>query len=405
MASIKLILRSDKTDGTGEAPLFMRIIKDRKAKFMSIGLKFKPSEWDEEKQRVKKNHSNSARMNAFITSKIAEAEGQMADLQRKKKDVSAKKLKEAILGKAPENYFEFVYNRLEKTKPFTKYGCWSLYLNNTKKLESFVGSRDFYFDDITVSFLNDYKEWMANKRKNNPTTIAYNFKIMRKFFREAIREDVVAPSLYPFDKFTISAPLPVKHFLSKEQLEALKNLEVKSTTNASVHRDMFVFACYAGGLRFADVIELQWQNFKEEEQRIVKPIRKTGRLHQFKLPTVAMEILKKYRKAGAQPTDFIFPILPDNPEYMQNGEYHYKKKLAALHTANNNLHTFGKQIKLPFTLTFHASRHTFATQALNNGMRIEFVSKLMDHCNIGITQVYAKIIDKELDAAVEMYMN
>lgn len=405
MASVKLILRTDKLDGTGEAPLFMRIIKDRKAKFMTLGLKFKPSEWDDEKQRVKKNHSNSARMNAFISQKIAEAEGQMADLQRKKKDVSAKKLKEAILGKAPENYFEFVYGRLEKTKPFTKFGCWNLYMGNTKKLEQFVGSRDFYFDDMTVSFLNDFKEWMINTKKNNPTTIAYNFKIMRKFFREAIKEDVVAPSLYPFDKITISAPAPVKHFLSKEQLEALKNLEVKSTTGACVHRDMFVFACYAGGLRFADVIELQWQNFKEEEQRIAKPIRKTGRMHQFKLPSVAMEILKKYKREDAKPTDFIFPLLPDNPEYMQSGEYHYKQKLSKLATVNNNLHTFGKQIKLPFTLTFHASRHTFATQALNNGMRIEHVSKLMDHCNIGITQVYAKIIDKELDKAMAEAFN
>ena len=31
MATVKLILRTDKTDATGEAPLFMRIIKDRKA--------------------------------------------------------------------------------------------------------------------------------------------------------------------------------------------------------------------------------------------------------------------------------------------------------------------------------------------------------------------------------------
>ena len=65
----------------------------------------------------------------------------------------------------------------------------------------------------------------------------------------------------------------------------------------------------------------------------------------------------------------------------------------------------GKRLELPFSLTFHISRHTFATRALNNGMRIEHVSKLMDHTDIGITQVYAKIVSSELDKAVDQYIN
>ena len=59
---------------------------------------------------------------------------------------------------------------------------------------------------------------------------------------------------------------------------------------------------------------------------------------------------------------------------------------------------------LPFKLSFHLSRHTFATNALNNGMRIEHVSKLMDHRDISTTQVYAKIISEELDKAVDNYI-
>ena len=79
MASTKIVLRIDKIDNTGHAPLFMRIIKDRKTKFLSLGLKLKENEWDSEKQRVKKNHPNSTRLNANISNKIAEAEGQIAD--------------------------------------------------------------------------------------------------------------------------------------------------------------------------------------------------------------------------------------------------------------------------------------------------------------------------------------
>jgi site-specific recombinase XerD len=35
-----------------------------------------------------------------------------------------------------------------------------------------------------------------------------------------------------------------------------------------------------------------------------------------------------------------------------------------------------------------------------NGMRIEHLSKLMDHTDISTTQIYAKIISEELDKAV-----
>jgi integrase/recombinase XerD len=61
-------------------------------------------------------------------------------------------------------------------------------------------------------------------------------------------------------------------------------------------------------------------------------------------------------------------------------------------------------MKLPFDLSFHLSRHSFATNALNNGMRIDHVSKLMNHRDISTTQVYAKITSEELDKTVDSYI-
>ena len=71
---------------------------------------------------------------------------------------------------------------------------------------------------------------------------------------------------------------------------------------------------------------------------------------------------------------------------------------------NFQLNQMGKKMKLPFPLSFHLSRHSFATNALNNGMRIEHVSKLMDHQDISTTQIYAKIISEELDKAVDNFI-
>jgi integrase len=158
------------------------------------------------------------------------------------------------------------------------------------------------------------------------------------------------------------------------------------------------------GLRFGDVIELQWKHFSNEDNRITKVIRKTGRQHSFKLGSVAIEILDKYKTEYSQPEDFIFPIMEYSDQYFK--DYFFRSRETERHNAlcNFHLNNFGKTLKLPFSLSFHLSRHTFATRALNNGMRIEHVSKLMDHYSIGITQVYAKIISEELDKAVDEYI-
>ncbi len=39
MASIKLVLRTNQEDKTGHSPLYIRGIKDRKAKFVATGVK------------------------------------------------------------------------------------------------------------------------------------------------------------------------------------------------------------------------------------------------------------------------------------------------------------------------------------------------------------------------------
>lgn len=404
MASIKLVLVVKKIDASEHCPLYIRVIKDRKVKYVSTGLKLKENEWDEDKQRVKKNKVNSARLNAFLASKIADAESLVADEERKSTSVSAKKLKRAIKGMPSVNFFQYAEKRCESLKGNLSIRTVSNYKKYTKKFENFVGHKDLNFDDISVTMLNDYVAYMGNKLKNGPTTQNYSLLVLSIMFKAAMNEDLIPETMYPFSKVKVKKEKGKRLFLNKDQFRKFRNIQLESFSKEDIYRDMFMFSVFAGGLRFSDVLSLKWQEYCEDEQRISKVIRKTGRLHALRIGEDAVNILNKYKNTDATKNDFIFPLIPDVAFFDKDEEYQQRMINNNTSLCGIRLRKIGKDLELPFTLSFHLSRHTFATNALNNGMRIEYVSKLLDHTDIGITQIYAKIINEELDKAVDNFV-
>lgn len=405
MASIKLVLRTQQADATGKAPIYIRLIKDRKAKFVATGVKAKTTEWDEGKQKLKKNYTNSARMNAFLSQKVADAEAQVADHERTKKSVSARKLKEAIKGKADPNFFDYCDSRLEKLKGLVSYRTTVIYEGHIKKFEKFLGYRDFYFSDINVGILTDYATYCKKKLKNSNTTVFTSIRVLSFFYNDAMEEELIPLVASPFYKVDVQKNNVQRLFLNKKQIEDLENLDLSQRPKTIVHRDMFLFSVFGGGLRISDVMLLQWKSYDEETQKITKVIQKTQKQHAFKLGAKSIAILNKYKPKNPDPEAFIFPVLENPQRIFTDDKYKTERIANKVHLGDIHLRKMGKELNLPFNLHFHLSRHTFATNALNNGMRIEHVSKLLDHATIQQTQVYAKIVSEELDNAVDKYIN
>ena len=70
--------------------------------------------------------------------------------------------------------------------------------------------------------------------------------------------------------------------------------------------------------------------------------------------------------------------------------------------ADARLRTLVKHAGITKKVSFHVARHTFATLTLTYGADLYTVSKLLGHCNIRTTQIYAKIVDENKRKAVNL---
>ena len=76
----------------------------------------------------------------------------------------------------------------------------------------------------------------------------------------------------------------------------------------------------------------------------------------------------------------------------------------------NQFLLFLNHLRLPYSipksfallLAFHTARHTFATMMLTLGADLYTTSKLLGHTDVRMTQVYAKIVNKKKDEAVNL---
>ena len=64
-----------------------------------------------------------------------------------------------------------------------------------------------------------------------------------------------------------------------------------------------------------------------------------------------------------------------------------------------------KAAKIDKKISYHCSRHTFATIMLTLGADLFTTSKLLGHANVTTTQIYRKIIDKKKTEAVNLVDN
>ena len=158
MATIKLLLRRQKAKENGTIPIYLRLIKDRKAQFISLNFSVLEKEWDEDKQRVRKSNPNSNQLNAFLSQKVAEAERLSCAMQNERKQVQTSEIKQELIGltKPKTDIFKFGERYYKTFDAKGKYASFVLYRSIFGKLSEYTKGKPLFIEDMTLGFLKDY---------------------------------------------------------------------------------------------------------------------------------------------------------------------------------------------------------------------------------------------------------
>lgn len=342
MASVKIVFRKDKLNKYGKAPIHFRMIKHRRIRYIASGIMLEQKYWSDLKNGIKPSHPNSSRFNSFLLNKLAELQDKVYEFETKEKSLNTASLKKKVMGKDPADFIAFAEEVLAGYLQAKQVGTHDKNKSVLKKLKDYQDGKRLDFQDMTVRYLVKYEKYMREKLGNKTATVNNSLKFFRRVYNEAIRQELVDKSKSPFDKFRIKTEKSTRTYLTEQEVASLEALDLPADSRLCLHRDMFVLACYVGGLRVSDVLQLEWKNFDGEYIHVTT--KKTGAQLSIKCPTKALEILANYQEQGRSDR-FIFPMLPDKIDKTDLHDLD-RKITSATSYMNKNLKVIAKKAKI-----------------------------------------------------------
>jgi len=399
-----------KPNKDGTLPLCLRITKDRKTSFIHLGYSLKESDWDAEKNRVKKSYPNSARLNNYLAKKLADATNGALEVETKKAHVSARAVKSKIKPNAGATFSPQAADYLTALKNGGKYNQYTADKPRIGHFKEFLKGEDIAFSDITPGMLEKFEIWLksaykpkGNKKRISDRTIANHLVTIRSVFAHARKNEVITKELSPFGEggVKISFPDTNKVGIEPEDVEKLENLTLDDPRHEHA-RKLWLFSFYFAGMRISDVFRLKWSDFTN--YRLHYSMGKNDKGGSLKIPDKAIEILKFYEQFKENSDDLVFPELKGVD---LSDEFIAQKKIAFKTSAIDKILRLyvAPAAKVDKKITMHISRHTFAGMA-GDTIPIQMLQKLYRHSHVSTTIGYqGNFIHKDADDALDAVIN
>ena len=370
----------------GMAPILARITVNGISKEVYTQCRTPVDKWDTAKGRATGRDKLSYEVNAYIDDFRAKVVEIYRTLQAEGFEGNVLEIKERLQspGKQAKMFLEELTLYCEKRQKevgvritqltSNKYYRLCRYLREYTKQE--CKKDDIRMSSVSYGYLDGFNTYLQTAHRCHHNGAVNILDCLRNFMLYCLRNEWIEKNPFKNYKLKEVAPPPKEH-LSKKEIELLMEKPMPNLRLENV-RDIFVFCCLTG-LAFADVKELKREHLTTDEQGnmwIRKPREKTAVMSTIPLLKQPKAILQKYAfDLHCMESGKLLPV-PSNQKMNA-----YMSEIATICGLNKKL-------------TTHCARHTFACLAVEYGMPIDVLAKILGHSNTNMTRHYAKFSEQ-----------
>ncbi|MFC1898292.1 tyrosine-type recombinase/integrase [Candidatus Cloacimonadota bacterium] len=233
---------------------------------------------------------------------------------------------------------------------------------------------DMLLKDVTKQFCEGFAQYLKKCEAINQNTAHTYFTRFKIAINQAYEDDIIPRNFA--NKIIIKKTEGRREYLTIEEIRLLSDMQY---VNEKVKR-AFIFSCFTG-LRLGDILDLKFSDIVAENGHhyIRFDDEKTKGFNKIILHPNAEKIYNHEKEDHDSENVFDLPC-------ESTIRYHIKKMI--------------KKAGIDKHITPHCGRHTFATLSINNDIDIYTLSKYLGHNDVKVTQIYAKLIDKKKDEAI-----
>jgi integrase len=251
-----------------------------------------------------------------------------------------------------------------------------------RHLKEFKNGETVLISQITPAWIDDFQKWLLNgafsnaKKENKDrlsrTSAANYSKVLRAVLAKAVANNVINrnPSSTVQRIKELETDLT---FLNLDELQRLANVKCDYPYTVEVRR-AFLFSCYTG-LRISDLETITWSEIETNPAQVIKRQVKTKNPVYIPLGGSARKLIIDGKEHA--PDENVFKLDDRNRR-----------------TSYTHLKGWAELANVKKKISWHTARRTFATMALENGVDIYTVAKLLGHTNINQVAKYAKVTDR-----------
>ncbi|WP_234034250.1 site-specific integrase [Elizabethkingia sp. M8] len=388
---VLFFLKRDKQKKNGSVPVYCRITIDGKEARFGMKKNIDPKLWNTKEGKATGKSAESSEINALLEKTKAGIHKIYREVQERENAVSAEKVKNIFLGidskqymllKAFDEHVEENFNLIGKR--ITK-STYNRYYYLRVRLSEFLTEKyhlsDIPLREINYQFIRDFEMYLLTVRENKQSTIAQYLINLKKIVELAYKNEWIFKN--PFINYKIEDGKSERGYLTQREVEIIMNWKLDKKLERT--RDVFIFCCFTG-LSYIDVFKLTKEQIHltiDGQQWIMGKREKTDVDYFIPMMEIPKKILEKYKT-----------------HIFKNGKL-LPVKVSL--TVNRHLKEIAKICDIKKHLTFHLSRHTFATLAMSKGVSLESVSKMLGHKDIKTTQIYAKMTTEKVGRDMALF--